>query len=227
MKRFFVTVTLSILGAGYALAADFPQPATPEGPVTYLPATVPVYNWGGIYLGLDGGYAFGKSDWTGGVVEPGKFSTSGGIVGGTLGANYQTEAFVFGLETDLDWTGITGSVAGCTLAAVTCTISNHWLGTTRVRVGYAADRILFYGTGGVAYGNVQANVNGITNSSTEVGWTAGAGAEAAFADNWTARIEYLYVDLGSATCSSACGGIPVNFNLTENLVRAGVDFKFR
>jgi outer membrane immunogenic protein len=227
MKRFFVTVMLSIVGVSHAIAADFPQPMTPEVPAAYLPGTAPVYNWGGIYFGLNGGYAFGRSSWSGAGLATGDFSTSGGLVGGTLGVNYQTEEFVFGLETDVDWTGITGSVSNCSFTSENCTTSNDWLGTTRARVGYAADRVLFYGTGGVAYGNVQANGNGSTNSSTKAGWTAGAGVEAAFADNWTARIEYLYVDLGSASCGATCGNAPVSVSFTQNLVRAGVDFKFR
>ena len=74
---------------------------------------------------------------------------------------------------------------------------------------------------------MQANVNGVTSSSTKAGWTAGAGVEAAFADNWTARLEYLYVDLSKASCGTACGGAPINVTFTQNLVRAGIDYKFR
>jgi outer membrane immunogenic protein len=65
------------------------------------------------------------------------------------------------------------------------------------------------------------------SSATEYGWTAGAGIEAAFAQNWTAKIEYLYVDFGNATCNGACGiGIPTTVSLTESLVRAGINYKF-
>ncbi len=96
MKRFFLTVILSIIGAGSALAADFPQPAPPppEEPA-YLPTTVPVYNWGGIYFGLNGGWAFGASNWTGGAATSGSFDTSGAVFGGTAGVNVQAEQFVF------------------------------------------------------------------------------------------------------------------------------------
>lgn len=228
MKRIVMTAILSIVAAVPTLAADLPQPMPPpQAPAAYMPVA-PVYNWGGIYVGINGGYGFGNSDWSGAGLSSGNFSTSGGLVGGTVGANFQTDAWVFGVETDIDWTGITGSTGNCSGApGANCQTSNDWLGTTRARVGYAADRVLFYGTGGAAYGNVQANFAGVTSSSTEVGWTAGAGVEAAFADNWTARIEYLYVDLSNASCGSACGGAPVSVSFTQSLVRAGVDFKFR
>jgi outer membrane immunogenic protein len=229
MKRILITAMLSIAAAGGALAADLPQPMPPpQAPVAYIPTVAPVYNWGGIYVGINGGYAFGNSDWTGGAVSSGNFSTSGGVVGGTLGANFQTDAFVFGLETDLDYAPIQGNGPGT--FCINCETSSTWLGTTRVRVGYAADRVLFYGTAGGAYGDVKASAFNTTNSSTEFGWTAGAGVEAAFADNWTARVEYLFVDLGHGSCSSACGAptLPTqSVSFDESMIRAGVDFKFR
>jgi outer membrane immunogenic protein len=221
---------LSIVGAASALAADLPQPMPPppQAPAMYVPAAVPVYNWGGIYIGLNGGYDFGHSDWTGGAISSGTFSTSGFVVGGTLGFNYQWDALVVGAETDLDYTGVSGD--GPASFCINCKTSNDWLGTTRARAGWAVDRILFYGTAGVAYGNVQASAFNTTNSSTEIGWTAGAGVEAAFTDNLTARIEYLYVDLSSGSCTTACGAPPFatqSVSFEQSVIRAGIDFKFR
>jgi len=95
--------------------------------------------------------------------------------------------------------------------------------------------VLLYLTAGGAFANVQTNFNGTTTSHTQSGWTAGGGIEWAFADNWTAKVEYLYVNLGngsvnciSATCTGFSGGpaIPVSVGLTENLIRAGVNYKF-
>ena len=227
MNRIFISAVFTLVGAANALAADLPQAPPPQAPVAYIPVVAPVYNWGGIYVGINGGYGFGKSEWTGGGLSTGDFNTSGFVVGGTLGFNYQVDAFVFGAETDIDYTGIQGKSGACTVLLATCQTSNDWLGTTRGRLGYAADRVLFYGTAGAAYGNVQATVNGVSNSNTEFGWTAGAGIEAAFTDNWTARLEYLYVDLSKASCGSACGGAPVSVSFADNIVRAGIDFKFR
>ncbi len=226
--RTFITIVLFMAAAGHAFAADLsqPMPPPPQAPVAYIPATAPVYNWGGIYVGINGGYAFGNSDWTGGAVSSGHFTTDGFVVGGTAGINLQADAFVFGLETDIDYADLSGDGPGFFCA--NCKTSSNWLGTTRARVGYAADRVLFYGTGGAAYGNIQANANGVTNSNTEFGWTAGAGVEVAFTDNWTARLEYLYVQMEDGSCTSACGSPPTqSVSLSENLVRAGVDFKFR
>jgi outer membrane immunogenic protein len=235
MKRVFLTAVVLTTIMGSALAADLPQPMPPpQAPAVYVPTVAPVYNWGGIYVGINGGYGFGQSAWNGGGLSTNHFSTSGGVVGGTLGANFQTDAFVFGLETDIDWTDINGSIGGGCFANnvpggafSSCQTSNNWLGTVRGRIGYAADRILFYGTAGGAYGDVKATAFGVSSSQTKLGWTAGAGVEAAFADNWTARIEYLYVDLQNASCGAACGGAPVSVSFTQNLIRGGVDFKFR
>jgi outer membrane immunogenic protein len=219
---------LSIVAAGSSLAADLPQPP-PQAAATYVPVVAPVYNWGGFYVGINGGYGFGSSDWTGGASSSGNFDTSGFVVGGTAGYNYQFDAFVFGLETDLDYAPINGNGPGS--FCVNCTTSGSWLGTTRARLGYAEDRILFYGTVGGAYGDVTAAANGVSNASTQFGWTAGGGVEAAFADNWTARIEYLFVDLRDDSCTMACGTAlgfaSQSVRFDQNLIRVGIDFKFR
>lgn len=81
---------------------------------------------------------------------------------------------------------------------------------------------------------MQTNFNGVTTGHTQAGWTGGGGIEWAFADNWTAKVEYLYVNLGNGnvTCATATclafAGAPIvtSVGLTENLIRAGVNFKF-
>jgi outer membrane immunogenic protein len=133
--------------------------------------------------------------------------------------------------------GLVGTGTTQTICNVTgtCQTGNNWLATLRGRAGYAADRVLFYGTAGGAFANMQTVVNGVTSTKDQAGWTAGAGIEWAFADNWTAKVEYLFVDIGSGTvncvtgvCTAAYGGapIPVSVSLTENLIRAGINFKF-
>ena len=236
MKRVsLIAGALALLGGYQALAADLPPPAAPppRAPAAYLPP--PLFTWTGIYIGINGGYGFGSTSWTQpapcglAACATGNFNAGGFLVGGQLGGNYQIGQFVIGLEGDGDWTNINGTttVLGC---GAGCTTSNDWLATVRGRAGYAWDRILFYGTGGAAFGNIQANVGaaGVTTLSTQTGWTAGVGIEGAFAPNWTARVEYLYVDLGSASCAAAiCGGTgTTTIPLTENIVRAGVNYKF-
>ena len=219
MRRvLFTTIGSLALAAamGAALAADIPRAA----PAYRAPAMVPFYNWTGFYLGINGGGAWGRTNWDG----FGSANTSGGLVGVTLGYNWQAigSPWVFGLEGDVDWTNIKGTVA-----CAGCETKNRWLGTVRGRLGYAMDRVLPYFTGGLAVGDIQANRPGFSGASeTKAGWTLGAGIEAAVAPNWTAKVEYLYVDLGSMSCSVTACGLPTNVNFRANVVRAGLNFRF-
>jgi outer membrane immunogenic protein len=102
------------------------------------------------------------------------------------------------------------------------------LATARGRLGIAADRWLPYVTGGLAVGDIKATVPGLNGiDKTNAGWTAGGGLEFALSGNWTAKAEYLYVDLGHAGCSVDCG-LPSgnNVGLTTNVVRGGLNYRF-
>lgn len=163
------------------------------------------------------------------VIDAGDFNLNGGTVGGNLGANYQMNQFVLGVEGDFDWAGICGSSTSglCSPAGFSCSTKNTWLSTIRGRAGFAADRILFYGTAGGAFGEIQETGAGLSSADfNRFGWTAGAGLEGAVTDNMTARIEYLYVDLGSGSCTLVRFGTPTNVSFKTSLVRAGLDFKF-
>jgi outer membrane immunogenic protein len=232
MKRILIAGAFALAAGGQVLAADLPQPGPPppRAPATYVPVPVPVFTWTGIYIGVNGGYAFGDSNWSDPILgSTGNFSTSGWLIGGTLGGNYQWGQFVLGIEGDGDWQnlkGTTNSVAGS--CGVGCTTQSDWLATVRGRAGYAFDRILIYGTGGAAFGNLQAAAGVLPfSSTTQTGWTAGGGVEFAFTPNLTAKVEYLYVDLGSQACPFAsCAGTATSVSLTENVVRAGINYKF-
>jgi len=214
------SVLLSMLSP--ALAADMPIKGAP-GP--YL---APYYNWTGFYIGINGGYAFGKSKWTdpAAAITTGSFNVNGPVAGGTLGYNYQTGAIVWGIEGDYDWSNIKGSTT--TNCVGGCETKNSWLGTARFRLGYAFDRWLPFVTGGAAFGDIKATSMGGSTTKTKVGWTAGAGIEWAFFSNWTAKVEYLYVDLGNGSCSGACagGGGPIDVKFQTSLVRAGINYRF-
>jgi outer membrane immunogenic protein len=233
MKRMLFAGALALAAATPAMAADLPEPAPPpQAPAAYT-APAPVYNWSGVYIGINGGYGFGNSDWnaaTGFGADTGNFNVNGALVGGTLGVNFQTGQFVFGVEGDGDWTNIQGSTSSGGCVGATCQTSNDWLGTLRGRVGYAFDRVLLYGTAGGAVGDVKGTFTALSTDSTEFGWTAGAGIEYAITDNITAKAEYLYVDLsnGSLSCpATTCTPavtVPVTFD--ASLIRAGLNFKF-
>ena len=100
--------------------------------------------------------------------------------------------------------------------------SNPWFGTVRGRAGYAINNILFYGTGGLAFGELRGQTFGLSESHTTAGWTAGVGAEFGFAQNWTAKIEYLYVDLSNSRFTIT--GVPNGYQF--GVVRLGVNYRF-
>ena len=122
----------------------------PYQPVSRPPLYAPVYNWTGFYLGINGGGGWGTSQWDG--VD--KFDLSGGLIGGTVGYNWQVNQLVLGAEGDIDWSGIKGTTT--VLCPGGCETRNQWLATVRGRLGYAWDRFLPYLTAGLAAGDINA-----------------------------------------------------------------------
>jgi outer membrane immunogenic protein len=235
MKRMLFAGALMLAATGSTLAADLPPsmpPPPPRAPAAYVPIIPPQYNWGGVYIGINGGYGFGNSTWTGGGSTTGSFNIQGPLVGGTAGANFQTGQFVFGIEGDGDWSNIRGSASTTNAVCPSCQTANTWLATLRARGGVAWDRVLIFATAGGAGGSNNTSGPGITASSkSEFGWTVGGGLEFGITDNLTAKIDYLYVDLqnGSFTCpASSCGGTAVtgSASFTTSVVRAGLNLKF-
>jgi outer membrane immunogenic protein len=201
-----------------ATAADLPR----RGGAYKAPSFVPVNNWAGFYLGINGGGGWGSSDWNGLGVSN---SPSGGMIGLTAGYNWQGGSpWVFGLEGDINWTNFSASAA---CGAVTCTTENNWLGTVRGRIGYSWDRFMPYVTGGAAFGDIDAKRTGFAGASdTNVGWTLGGGIEGVIAGRWTGKVEYLYADIGNTTCGAAACGTATNVDLRMNILRAGVNYRF-
>jgi outer membrane immunogenic protein len=203
-----------------ALAADFPRSnyKAPE----YI---APLFSWTGFYVGINAGYGWGQSNWSG---SAGNFEVTpnGWLGGATLGYNLQTGAWVWGLEGDIDYVNLKGTADNAFCPG--CTFKDTWLGTFRGRIGYSFDRWLPYVTGGGAYGNMYMSSAGGSATKTQAGWTAGAGVEYAFSGGWSTKLEYLYVDLGSATCGSAECVLPSDQTVSfkANLVRAGLNYRF-
>jgi outer membrane immunogenic protein len=209
-----------LIGAAGSQAADMPRPY--QAPIqTY----VPQFTWTGFYLGGNLGYAAASSHWTGGA---GDFTVSpnGFIAGLTAGYNYQTGVWVWGLEGDLDYANLKGT--GTAAVCATCTIKDTWLGTLRGRVGYAMGGWLPYFTGGGAWGNLYASSGNGSATNTKAGWALGTGLEYSWGGAWSSKLEYLYVDLGAATCAAATCGLPsdAQVSVKANLIRAGLNYRF-
>jgi outer membrane immunogenic protein len=222
MKRVIFSMIGLLALATTASAADLPRRYNPVPQRAPAPAYVPISNWTGFYIGINGGGGWGTSTWD----STGSFDVSGAMVGGTIGYNWQHQQWVFGAEGDIDWTNISGSTnAFCTLG---CETKNSWLATVRGRVGLSFDRFLPYITGGLAVGNIHASTPGFAGAKdTNIGWTAGGGLEFIIAGNWSAKAEYLYVDLGKFNCGFACGAAASdNVSFNTHLVRGGVNLRF-
>ena len=227
MKRLPMTMYVGLFVAAMAapsFAADLPRPSY-KAPIY----SVPGYSWTGFYAGINGGYGFGTSNWSG-VGNSGSTKPKGALAGITLGYNLQTGSWVWGLEGDVDYSWVKGSDSAgtgvCTGAG--CETRNTWLGTARGRIGYAGwDRWLPYITGGAAFGGIKMTPNtGVSETKTKFGWTVGGGLEYAILTNWTTKIEYLYADLGTVQCSAAACGTTTDVSFKEHIVRLGLNYRF-
>jgi outer membrane immunogenic protein len=253
-------LSLSLFGAERARAADVslpgpaPIPPTSYYPTSYYPVSPPV-NWGGVYIGVNGGYGLGTSKWTDSLGSI-NFPVNGSVAGGTLGINYAGfgDWVLLGFEGDFDWSGATGS-GGCSVlgpdvlgAGASCQTRIDWLSTFRLRAGYTWSHFLFYATAGGAVGDFRlavsptsVNPGGSTHNPTSpLGWTAGAGVEYLVNDAVSVKLEYLFVNLGKVSCPSgtlcsADNNEPFNLGqtlqaggvtFTENLIRGGINYKF-
>ena len=211
----------ALMSAQCAVAADLSVAPLYKAPP---PAVAPAYNWSGFYLGINGGGGWGHSNWD---TSSDRIGLSGGLVGGTAGYNWQIGSAVLGLEGDIDWANLKGT-SSSTLCPAGCSTSDTWLSTVRGRAGYAFGGVLPYLTGGLAVGDIRAATPGFAGASnTSAGWTAGGGIEFGLTGNWSAKAEYLYVDLGKFNCGTACNGLPTdNVSMHDNVVRAGVNYRF-
>jgi len=231
MKRLFSVGVAALATVTMISAANAADIARRQEMPAKAPAYVaPFYNWTGFYIGINGGGGFGRSEWNSAIGSTGSFDVTGGLVGGTIGYNWQVNnQWVFGLEGDIDWSNIKGSTSAgaCGLIPTSCETKNDWLGTARGRIGYAFDRFLPYITGGLAVGDVKASAAGIGSSTdTNVGWTLGAGVEFGIVGPWTAKVEYLYVDLGDTDCSAGSCLPSTKVDFKTNIVRGGINYRF-
>ncbi|TAL64721.1 MAG: porin family protein [Legionella sp.] len=255
VKSFLSASLLSLMASAYAGTM---------GPVE------PAVNWTGFYAGLNAGGIWGHSDvaWdipagsnllsgsaaarTGTIVfSHGTLNNSGFMGGGQIGANYQFNHFVLGLEGDFDYVDLSANrniitTVSSTLISINQSMSIDWLSTVRARLGYTHKAWLLYGTGGLAIANLQYQDVGIFNNTTtftqssdkaETGWTLGAGLEWKFAPHWSAKVEYMYLDLDNVNYNSIrmtnatgvldpLGSLNHDHDFTANFARVGVNYSW-
>ncbi len=251
MKRLVLAVMVSVGAGSAALAADLPPPMAPppRAPATYVPAPIPLYNWSGFYIGGNVGYGFSSSSTlSDSLVPPSTFtstSSSSFLGGGQVGVNWEFgPGVVIGAEADFDWLPNSQNTITATRpggSSVTATLNSRWLTLADAKLGYAWDRFMVYGKGGGAFAGASnssgtiggASGVGISGPSSNTGWNAGVGLEYAFWGGWSAKAEYDYVRLTSASYTlspSATGGFAndvVNANnRVINLVLVGINYKF-
>ena len=255
-------IALGVAALGAAAAGTAVQAADLAPPV-YKAAPAPVFSWTGLHFGVFAGYAWDgrDADYSYNNVSPvivpllptrAGLDSQGALFGGAIGYDLQIGGVVFGAEGDFSWinlgddhtTLVPGAGAPIFLPplAFRTDYQVDWLSTIRGRIGVPFDRVLVYGTGGLAIGNVamtstvtvaNSPVGGFlvgSTNDTRAGWTAGGGVEFAVTDHVTLKGEALYFDLGDVSLVAANPANPSSLNVVKEitgvLARAGINFKF-
>lgn len=219
-QRHDLTLSTVRLGVNYRFG-DVRAPVYAAYP-TKGPVAVP-FTWTGVYVGVHAGYGFGEQDLSSvGVVFAASLEPSGAFGGFQSGANWQFASnWVIGIETDSSFGSLDDriSVAGGSV------VETDSFGTVRGRLGYAVNRLLFYGTGGIAWAHNESSYGGgaYQFDRFHLGWAAGAGIEYAISPRWSAKLEYLHMDLGDNT--NRFGALVINEGLTLDTVRIGLNYR--
>jgi outer membrane immunogenic protein len=228
MRRFAMLLlsTAAFVGLSTGVEAADKRVVTKAKPVTKAPPPVASSGTTGFYIGINGGYDWGRAKFSD-VFGTSSVRVPSGMIGLTFGYNAQSGSLVYGLETDIDYAWLKNtnwSAPPC----FGCEVKLTYFGTVRGRVGYAVAQALPYVTAGFAYGGVKVGLVGLPND-TDVrgGWTAGGGVEYAIASLWSVKAEYLYFDLGRAGCNITSCGLPaVDVKFRGNLLRLGANYRF-
>jgi outer membrane immunogenic protein len=194
---------VSVAPVGAAMAADMGA-----APYYTAPAPVSAYNWIGPYIGANIGYQWGE-------VSNNPTKPSGAAGGIEAGFNWQHGNFVYGVETDIQLSGAEDTFAPWQF-------SNPWFGTVRGRAGVAIGNVLVFGTAGLAYGDLRLDSMNLTENKPDLGWVAGGGLEVGFTPHWSAKAEWLYLDLAGRSFSVT----GTTNGLASNLLRLGVNYRF-
>lgn len=227
-----------------AIMSGTPALAEPRWP-SIGPTYAPIANWRGFYAGLNGGFGFAHATASGpvnGVNVSASDDLTGAIGGGQIGFNWQTGATVLGIEADFQASGQSHETLVCpaSFCGTDFNLKNKipWFATIRGRAGYAVERFLVYATGGLAYTKLSSTLSttagGITAdlaswSDTRSGWTIGGGVEFLVTRDWSAKIEYLYIDTGSFQASATVPGVGTinpTLRVNDQIVRTGLNYRF-
>jgi outer membrane immunogenic protein len=243
MRGVFVASLLLLSSTAIGLAADLPRSS-------YAPpaAPAPFTGWSGLYLGgnFGGGSTTATSDFSVAGIPIGTINNSltGAVGGAQAGFNWQYGPAVVGVETDIQFSGMAGTLnspcaAPFCLVPTTASFTQKlpWFGTVRGRLGYAANSWLVYATGGYAYAEIDTDASAsgpgfaatFTRHEMRNGWTAGGGIEVALSPKWSARLEYLYLDFGRVNNPWVLAVPPTiddNTRIVTSVVRAGVNYRF-
>lgn len=185
----------------HANAADLPRRNTYSAPAFTA-------KWAGFYGGLHVGYGFGKAR---------SAEIDGFLSGVQAGFNLQTGPVVFGGEIDASYSGID-------YRAFTDTFRQKWLGSGRVRVGYAFERFLPFITAGVAYTNGTMKAGGAKETNGHIGFVVGVGGEMMITERVSANLQFLHYRFGSETYNV----LPAarSANIVTNVLRIGMNYRF-
>jgi outer membrane immunogenic protein len=219
MRRFTLALAAATvaLGISAASAADLGQRPVYKA----QPAPVVIYNWSGFYIGGHAGYGWGRETITDNITGvTGKTDPSGFIGGAQVGYNWQVSQWVFGIEGDWSWTNNDGSAA---IPGAIVKSEYNWYSTLTGRVGYAVDNWLWYVKGGAAWADADYSIGGVKVGDSRSGWTVGGGLEYGLTPNWSAKIEYNYLDLGKDNIGAPIG---VHADSQVHLLKAGLNYRF-
>jgi len=227
--------------AAVALCPLLPAPAVADE----APSPPPRFDWSGLYFGINGGGAAGDTtigtSGSGNVLLNGlqfQYGSTGSVVGATAGYNIQFDRLLIGIEADGGWANIAGANPPFAVGGEPTIISTEleWLATLRARAGFVLDRFLIFGTAGLAAGGLSGVVTNFPHdfmttsvAGTQYGFVVGAGAEIAVTRNFSAKVEYLHVDLGTKDYFLASGdpnGLNAAFHPKADLIRFGVNYRF-
>jgi outer membrane immunogenic protein len=229
MRKWFLATTALVALSVPAMAADM-------GIVmNKAPLSTPAYDWSGFYVGLNVGAGWGNTtatlteyDGESGSLPLASLPLSGFIGGGQVGYNFAiTPSVLVGLEASFDALGINGT--GPCLVEYTCTDRATWEADIAARLGFSYQTALIYIKGGAAWAHFNHTISdgrySESLSETPLGWLVGAGVEYAFQKNWTAKLEYDFIDFQGANLADNSGDT-VNTSKSLSLIKAGVNYKF-